>query len=208
MIAKWAKEEEEERSYRHPHSCYKKHFYWALSLKDCQLCQWRIPCILLQDLHQLPWCRLYHSKNDQALITLTGLDHATFQYLLQLFQPLFDKYTHFGEGDRIVKMSTRGQKRRVTVMDILGLILARTRTRGALLSLQLHFGLSMTNLATYLWFGHRIIIEVLNNNSLLISVMQWISNPKLFLTKYNLFTAKTFHTHSFLMRSLLSGLLL
>ncbi len=177
MIAKRAKEEEEEeerRPYRRPHSRYQKRFHRSLSIEDRQLRQRRIPRISLQDSHQSSWRRLYHSENDQALITLTGFDHATFQYLLQLFQPLFDKYTPFGEGDRIAKMSTRGRKRRVTAMDILGLVLAWTRTRGALLSLQLHFGLSMTNLAAYLRFGRRIIVEILNNNSL-----AWIKIPSL-----------------------------
>ena len=51
-------------------------------------------------------------------------------------------------------------------LDILGLVLAWTRTGGSLLSLQLHFGLSMTNLAMYLCFGCKIIIEVRKNNPL------------------------------------------
>jgi hypothetical protein len=112
------------------------------------------------------WRRLYYSENDQALITLTGLDHATFQHLLHLFQPVFDNYTPFGEGDTIEKISPRGRKRAVMALDILGLVLAWTRTRGSLLSLQLHFGMSMTNLATYLRFGRRIVVEVLKNNPL------------------------------------------
>ncbi len=37
---------------------------------------------------------------------------------------------------------------------------------GALLSLQMHFGLSMTNLTMYLRFGRRIIVQVLKNNPL------------------------------------------
>ncbi len=110
----------------------------------------------------------FFSENDQALITLTGLDHATFHHLLQLFQPIFDNYMPFGEGDRIEKISSEGQKRAVMALDILGLVLAWTRTRGSLLSLQLHFGLSMKNLATYLCFGRRIIVEVLKNNPLVV----------------------------------------
>jgi hypothetical protein len=78
MIAKRAKEEEEEeerRPYRHPHSRYKKLFYRSLSIEDRQLRQQRIPRISLQDSHQSSWRRLYHSENDQALITLTGFVH-------------------------------------------------------------------------------------------------------------------------------------
>lgn len=167
MIAKKrAKEEEEERPYRRPHSRYQKRFHRSLMHEDRQLRQRRIPRISLQDSHQSSWRRLFFSENDQALITLTGLDHATFHNLLQLFQPIFDNYTPFGEGDQIQKISPRGRKRAVQALDILGLVLTWTRTRGSLLSLQLHFGLSMTNLTMYLRFGRRIVVEVLKNNPL------------------------------------------
>ena len=166
MIAKKRKEEEETRPYRRAHSRYQKRFHRALSHEERQLRQRRIPRISLQDAHNSSWRRLYYSDNDPALITLTGLDHVTFQYLLALFQPIFDKYTPFGDGDDIEKKSSRGQKRTVIAFDILGLVLAWTRTRGSLLSLQLHFGLSMTNLTTYLRFGRRIVVEVLKNNPL------------------------------------------
>ena len=122
--------------------------------------------ISLHDVHQSAWRRLYYSDNDQALITLTGFDHATFSYLLRLFQPIFDNYTPFGKGGRIEKMSPRGRKRSVAALDILGLVLAWTRTRGGIFSLQLHFGLTMSNLSTYLRFGCRILVEVLKNNPL------------------------------------------
>ena len=169
VVAKRVREEEEEeerRPYRRPHSRYQKRFHRALLHEDRRLRQRRIPRVSLQDAHMSSWRRLYYSENDQALITLTGLDHATFQHLLHLFQPVFDNYTPFGEGDTIEKISPRGRKRAVMALDILGLVLAWTRTRGSLLSLQLHFGMSMTNLATYLRFGRRIVVEVLKNNPL------------------------------------------
>ena len=165
MIAK-RKKREEEGPYRCAHSRYQKQFHRALPYEDRQLRQRRIPRVSLHDAHKSSWRRLYSSENDQALITLTGFDHATFQYLLQLFQPIFDTYTPFGDGDGIEKISPRGRKRTVTATDILGLVLAWTRTRGSLLSLQLHFGLSMTNLNTYLRFGRRIVVEVLRKNPL------------------------------------------
>jgi hypothetical protein len=166
VIAKRTKEEVETRPYRHAHSRYQKRFLRALSHEERRLRQRRIPHISLQDAHKSSWRRLYHSENDQALVTLTGFDHATFHHLLQLFEPIFDNYTPFGDGDCIQKISPRGRKRTVTALDILGLVLAWTRTRGALLALQLHFGLSMTNLTAYLRFGRRIIVEVLKNNPL------------------------------------------
>lgn len=165
MIAKRAKERKK-KPYQRAHSRYQKRFHRALSFEDRQLRQRRIPRISLQDANKSSWRWLFHSENDQALITLTGLDHATFHYLLQLFQPIFDNYTPFGNGDHIHKISPRGRKRTVMALDILGLVLAWTRTRGSLLSLQLQFGLSMTNLTTYLRFGRRIVVEVLKNNPL------------------------------------------
>ena len=130
MIAKKKKEEEEEEEtpYRRALSRYQKQFHRALPYEDRQLRQRRIPRVSLHDAHKSSWRRLYSSENDQALITLTGFDHATFQYLLQLFQPIFDTYTPFGDGDGIEKISPRGRKHTVTAFDILGLVLAWTRT--------------------------------------------------------------------------------
>jgi hypothetical protein len=129
MFAKRAKEEEEEeRPYKRHHSRYQKRFHCALSHEDRQLRQRRIPPGSLQDVHKSSWRRLYFLENDQALITLTGLDHATFHHLLQLFQPIFDNYMPFGEGDQIQKISPLGRKRAVMGLDILGLVLAWTRT--------------------------------------------------------------------------------
>jgi hypothetical protein len=123
MIAKRAQEEEESRPYQRRHSRYQKHFHRALSHEDRQLRQQRIPCVSLQSIEKSPWRRLFYSNNDQALITLTGLDHATFNHLLRLFQPIFDNYTPFGDGDNIQKISTKGWKRTVNVLDVLGLVL-------------------------------------------------------------------------------------
>ena len=165
MIAKRAQEEEESRPYQRRHSRYQKRFHRAPH-EDRQLRQRRIPRVSLQSIEQSPWRRLFYSDNDQALITLTGLDHATFDYLLRLFQPIFDNYTPFGDGDNIQKISTKGRKRTVNALDVLGLVLTWTRTRGALFSLQLSFGLTHTNLTVYLRFARRIIVEVLKNNPL------------------------------------------
>ncbi len=103
IAAKRAKDEEETGPYRRALSRYQKRFHHALSHEDRQLRQRRIPCVSLQGAHESSWRWLYYSENDQALITLMGLDHATFHQLLQLFQPIFDNYTPFGDGDCIKK---------------------------------------------------------------------------------------------------------
>ena len=51
----------------------------------------RIPRIALQDPSVSSWRKLYHSNNDQAMITLTGLDHCTFGWLLDMFCPCLSK---------------------------------------------------------------------------------------------------------------------
>ena len=38
----------------------------------------RMPRAVLLDYHEIPWIKLYSSKNDQALINATGYDHSSF----------------------------------------------------------------------------------------------------------------------------------
>jgi hypothetical protein len=109
------------------------------------------------------------SCNNLSLITLTGLDHGTFDYLLCQFRPIFDSHSPFGYdrdgyGDGLLLGSRKGRKHRVTALDCLGLVLTWTRTRGSTFSLQMHFGLTMSNLLVYLCVGRRIIVEVLHND--------------------------------------------
>ena len=157
-----AAKEEERRPYKRRHSRYQKRFHRALSNEERQLRQRHIPRISLHPVHGCAWQKLFFSYNNQALITLTGFDHGTFEYVLGLFTPLFDNYSPFGDID--VKLDKRGRKRQITAVDCLGLVLAWTRTRGSLMHLQMTFGMSMTNLTMYLRFGRRIVAEVLNNN--------------------------------------------
>jgi len=166
MMIKKKKDEEEEwerRPYKRLHSRYQKRFHRALAADERQLRQRRIPRESLHFVPQSAWRQLFYSYNNQALITATGLDHTTFQYLLDKFQPFFDAYTPF--GDTLVIMSPRGRKRSITSVDCLGLVLVWTRTRGSVMSLQMHFGLSMTNLTMYLRFGRRIVVEVLQDDN-------------------------------------------
>jgi hypothetical protein len=98
-------------------------------------------------LHPVHGCAcqaLFFSYNSQALITLTGFDHGTFQYVLGLFAPLFDTYTPLGDID--VKLNKHG---RMCNVDCLG---------------QMTFKMTMTNLTMYLRLGCHIVADVLNNN--------------------------------------------
>ncbi len=59
-----------------------------------------------------------------------------------------------------------GQKRKVLLVDCLGLVLVWTQTRGSLNILQLVFGLTYANLSVYLRFGIRLIVEIFRDDPL------------------------------------------
>lgn len=125
--------------------------------------QRRIPRNSLLSVERSPWRRVYSSADDQAMITLTGFDMASFHYVCQLFAPAYDGYSPFidEEGFIMRKRSNAGRPRFMNAEDCLGLVLAWSRTRGSLMALQLIFGMSMTPTAKYLQFARRIIVKVL-----------------------------------------------
>ena len=166
LLALKKKKTDEKKAVKQPysrrHSQYQKAFHRGLSAEERQLRQRRIPRVSLHSPRASAWRRLFYSYNNQALITVTGLDHASFEYLLRLFEPVFNATTPFGEI--VEKTNKRGRKRTITAVDCLGLVLTWTRTRGSTMSLQMCFGLSMTNMAMYLRFGRRIVTDVLSND--------------------------------------------
>jgi hypothetical protein len=58
-------------------------------------------CALL-DANQSPWQKLYHSRNELSLITFTGFDYASFDYLLSKFQPFYRRYSPYTENGKIL----------------------------------------------------------------------------------------------------------
>jgi hypothetical protein len=54
-----------------------------------------IPYAAFQPSKESSLVTLFDSGDDQALITLTGFDHATFQELYNLFAPVFNAFTPF-----------------------------------------------------------------------------------------------------------------
>ena len=78
------------------HSHYQKNYTKNRTLIiGRQLWQRKIPQYCLQDSNQSMWHLLYESKNDQGMITLTGLDCHAFDSLCSLFMPDYDLYTPF-----------------------------------------------------------------------------------------------------------------
>ncbi len=155
-------EEEEKKREERKHSRYKKRFHCALDAGGQQLRQQRIPRESLLDANASPWRKLYYSYNNQALITATGLSHHAFEYLVNKFNWYFENYTPF--NGRVTKRLNMGRCRRIDAIDCLGLTLVWTRTNGSLQTLQMNFGLSMTNLCAYLRFGRRIVVQVLKDD--------------------------------------------
>jgi DDE superfamily endonuclease len=122
----------------------------------------------LQPVADSAFCRLFASRQDDALVTLCGFDHASFRCLLALFEPPFNHYTPYygdGTGKFLIKRSqSRGRPRQVTSTVALGLVLAWTRTRGSSMVLQLIFGLTASVLSLWLRFGRRILVRILRNH--------------------------------------------
>jgi hypothetical protein len=129
-----------------------------------------IPRAALLSTEQSPWRTVLDSRNDQALITLTGFDFETFEWLCAKFYPIYSTHSPFlGEGGRIKKIpetSKGGRPRLVSAADCLGLCLAWTRTRGSTMVLQLIFGVTSSNVSIYLRFGRRILVAVLESEPL------------------------------------------
>ena len=127
----------------------------------------RVPRIALVDPTESSFYRLYRSRDDQALIATTGLDHRCFSYLLHHFTPIFYRYSPYASyhGGKFCHLMQNpgngGRPRTVSPCSCLGLVLFFTRTRGALPILQLVFGLSYSVLCLFLKFGMRILFKLL-----------------------------------------------
>ena len=120
------------------------------------------------------WLKVFASGDDGALITVTGYDHETFQYMLSLFLPFFTNYTpwcskHGGvDGLNYRKLNEnekRGSKRMVTAQACLGLVLSWYRFRGAEFVLQGWFGFTGTQCNVWLRFGRRMLLRALANEA-------------------------------------------
>ena len=168
-ISKQRKQCAKVRAHMAKHSRYRKEFYNSLDDKLKRLRQRRLSRHSLLHQRRSPWRKLFHSKCDQGMITLTGFDYESFGLVCQKFAPVFNCYFPFGKEDDVTitpKRTRRGRRRIISAEDCLGLVLAWTRTRGLLAVLQMIFGLTMTNLSIYLRFGRRIVIDVFKNDSM------------------------------------------
>ncbi len=144
------------------HLRYRKEFYRLLSESEKRKRHRRIPRCALPLPQESPWRRVFYSNSDQALITLTGVDFNTFNFLHERFETWYKQYTPFTQNGCIrLKKNPAGRPRLLMSFDCLGLILAWTWTRGSNMVLQLIFGMSMTGILDYLCFCMHVLVRVL-----------------------------------------------
>jgi hypothetical protein len=113
-----------------------------------------------------PWMKLYATRQDPALITITGLDYDSFDKLLALFGPYFNDFTPWTLDGQIHPESDPlfcGQKHVMDEATCLALALTSMCTRGSLFMLQAFFGLTATPLVTWMQYRKQIIIKILQN---------------------------------------------
>ena len=70
------------------HSRNRKRFYKSLNKTERRLRSRKIPRCALTLTTESAWVKLLQSKNDQAMITATGLSYEAFQALHSKFKPL------------------------------------------------------------------------------------------------------------------------
>jgi len=127
----------------------------------------RIQRVALVDPMSSPWTKLHESKNDQALVTVTGFDHASFESILFFFQPFFDNCTPWvgpQNGTRfkkIKKSENRGRRRLLDSRMCLGLVVAWCRFKGAEFILSGWFGFTGSHANVWLRFGRRMLLLAL-----------------------------------------------
>jgi hypothetical protein len=115
---------------------------------------------------QSPFEVLFNSGQDDALVTLCGFDHASFESLHTPFRILFDNHSPYSNKGRTIRPhnKTKSARRLVTSRQCLGLVLAWTRTRGSLAVLQLIFGFTAGHLSLWMRFGRRLLLRVLRED--------------------------------------------
>lgn len=125
----------------------------------------RYPRRAVKHYNDSPFKFLFESKDDQALLNATGVDHLEFGRLLSKFAPLFNMYK-IDERDGLIKprISKKGRKRSLDAIGCLGLVLMWFRTKGAMSrTLPLVFGLTFTPMVRWLCFGKRCLFVALSD---------------------------------------------
>lgn len=128
----------------------------------------------LSDPRNSAWVGVYNAGLNDGLISLIGLDYKSFEALHDLFGPYYWRYSPYNTtGNRMRRLPPvapgkirKGNKRLLTSRACLALVLAWTRTRGALRTLQVMFGTTANPTSLWLRFGKRLLLLLLKQHPL------------------------------------------
>jgi len=142
------------------------HFRSTMSLQSIRNRSGKIRRRSLLSPRSSAFMQLYNGGQDDALITMTGLNYSTFHELLAIFSPIFHEYTpHVNSGCNISHLPyrrfRRGRRRTIDAIIALSLVLVWTRTRGTYASLQVIFGMTASNISKWLRFSKHILLLAL-----------------------------------------------
>ena len=124
------------------HSRYRKTYYRAPCCIERRRRQRSIHRPSLNSPHACAWRALYAARQDHALITLTGVDFTTLDWLAEKFLNMYDKYSPWIDETpdgkiKVIPNTKKGGPRTMTALDCLCLCLAWTRTRGSCMILEM-----------------------------------------------------------------------
>jgi hypothetical protein len=137
----------------------------------------RIPRCSLRLPSRSPWQHIYNVGNDQAFITLLGFDKKSFDNMVQIFTPYYNTMSPHPEKnvidpphyirpipDRTIHFGmVGGRPRIVDAKTCIAIMMAYYRFKGGVFVLQGWFGLTGTNILTWLRFTIIIVINILKN---------------------------------------------
>jgi hypothetical protein len=105
---------------------------------------------------------LFDSGQDDTLVTLCGFHpHQSFAAINALFDVEYRLYSPFTLDGHIRRLPLRNRQRRLlSSIQCLGLVLAWTRTRGQYSVLQLIFGITKGHLSLWLRFRRWLLIKI------------------------------------------------
>jgi DDE superfamily endonuclease len=133
----------------------------------------KLPRCALPNPTESPWQKVFESKDDGSLITVTGFDFTAFNALVAVFRPFFEGYTPWtGKQDGltfkqvVVNEKYKGKARLITAESCLGLVLAWYRFRGPEYILQGWFGFTGCHTNVWLRFGRRMLLKSLISHPL------------------------------------------
>jgi len=114
--------------------------------------------------YNLGFC-LYMSSNEQAMITITGFDYASFAMLENLFSPYFQHYSPYARDGvirRINSCISGGQLRMINARSCLALVLCWYQFSGPNFIVQGWFGFTGSPLSIWLHFGCHVLLHILS----------------------------------------------